>query len=455
MIFKRKNRKRITKKKSDSEDSDTEILSQSEIDALLTAICEGETEPEDFRPASEGRKIKFYDFKRPDKFSRDQIRTISIIHERFSRSISNYFSEVLKVPCHVHVASVDQLTYEEFIRSIPTPTTICNLFFKDPNNEDDKEKVLTFADCGTLIEIDPNITYSIINYLTGGESDTYTSPKEFTELETTIIETPCIRLLGYMREAWSDFCDLRPMMGCMETTPQYLQIVAPTEMTVLVTLEVKIGEEEGMMNICYPYLSLEPILHNLSAEYLYSLPKKKEKRNFNFSNLEISLKFELFSKLETYKNLKNIKIGDIIWSNYENNLFFGKLKHNNIYLFEGRIMNPSESVSKSNKVTITKIKNILEKNYMESKNNVITSLNLNDVQIQLSVELGRTKRTIKDILTWNEGTIIELDSLAGEPVDLFANNVLIAKCEVVVIDESFGVRIVEMVNTENFKEKGS
>ena len=102
----------------------TEVLSQDEIDQLLTAISAGDTEPEDFRPVNDTRKIKIYDFKRPDKFSKEQIRTVSIMHETFARLTTNSLSGQLRSMVHVHVASVDQLTYEEFIRSIPTPTTL-------------------------------------------------------------------------------------------------------------------------------------------------------------------------------------------------------------------------------------------------------------------------------------------------------------------------------------------
>ena len=102
----------------------TEVLSQDEIDQLLTAISAGDTDTEDFRPTTDTRKIKIYDFKRPDKFSKEQIRTVSIMHETFARLTTTALSAQLRSMAHVHVASVDQLTYEEFIRSIPTPTTL-------------------------------------------------------------------------------------------------------------------------------------------------------------------------------------------------------------------------------------------------------------------------------------------------------------------------------------------
>ncbi len=133
----------------------TEVLSQDEIDQLLTAISAGDTETEDFRPVNDTRKIKIYDFKRPDKFSKEQIRTVSIMHETFARLTTTALSAQLRSMAHVHVASVDQLTYEEFIRSIPTPTTLA-VINMDPLKGN------------AILEIDPSVTFSIIDRLFGG-----------------------------------------------------------------------------------------------------------------------------------------------------------------------------------------------------------------------------------------------------------------------------------------------
>ena len=136
----------------------TEVLSQNEIDQLLSAINAGDTETEDFKPAADIRKIKIYDFKRPDKFSKEQIRTVSIMHETFARLTTTALSANLRSMVHVHVASVDQLTYEEFIRSIPTPTTLA-IINMDPLKGN------------AILEIDPAITFSIIDRLFGGTGE--------------------------------------------------------------------------------------------------------------------------------------------------------------------------------------------------------------------------------------------------------------------------------------------
>ena len=132
-----------------------EVLSQDEIDQLLMAISSGESENDDFKPVNDTRKIKIYDFKRPDKFSKEQIRTVQIMHETFSRLTTTSLSAQLRCMVQVHVASVDQLTYEEFIRSIPTPTTLA-VINMDPLKGN------------AILEIDPAITFSMIDRLFGG-----------------------------------------------------------------------------------------------------------------------------------------------------------------------------------------------------------------------------------------------------------------------------------------------
>ena len=235
----------------------TEVLSQDEIDQLLTAISTGDVEPEDTRQVAERKNIRIWDFRRPDKFSKEQIRTVSFMHETFARLTTTSLATQLRSMVHVHVASVDQLTYEEFLRSIPSPTALA-VINMDP---------LTGS---AILEIDPAITFTIIDRLFGGPGEGAKISRELSEIERAVMESIIVRILGNMREAWSQVIDLRPRLGQIETNPQFVQIVPPTEMVVLVTLETKVEEVEGMMNFCVPYLTIEPIISKLSAQYWYS-----------------------------------------------------------------------------------------------------------------------------------------------------------------------------------------
>ncbi len=282
-----------------------EVLSQDEIDQLLTAISSGEIETESVSQTQEQRKIKIYDFKRPDKFSKEQIRTVSIMHETFARLTTTAMSAQLRSLVNVHVASVDQLTYEEFIRSIPNPTTL-GIINMDPLKG------------SAVLEIDPAITFSIIDRLFGGKGEGTKVNRDLSDIEQSVMENIIVRILGNLREAWSQVIDLRPRLGQIETNPQFAQIVPPTEMVILVTLETKVGEVEGMMNFCIPYLTIEPIISKLSAQYMYSSVRSGgTTENLNIlkerlSMIGITVSAEIGNMNLTVRDLLSLQRGDVV-----------------------------------------------------------------------------------------------------------------------------------------------
>jgi flagellar motor switch protein FliM len=283
----------------------TEVLSQDEIDQLLSAISSGEVETPETQAMPAQRNIKIYDFKRPDKFSKDQIRTVSIMHETFARLTTTSLSAQLRSLVHVHVASVDQLTYEEFIRSIPNPTTLA-VINMDPLKG------------SAILEIDPSVTFSIIDRLFGGQGEETKLSRDLTDIEQSVMEGIIVRILGNMREAWSTVIDLRPRLGQIETNPQFAQIVPPTEMVVLVTLETKVGDVDGLMNFCIPYLTIEPIISKLSAQYWYSSVRRgttTENLNILRERLEtvsVNIVAEIGSMMLKVKDVLALKKGDVI-----------------------------------------------------------------------------------------------------------------------------------------------
>lgn len=283
----------------------TEVLSQDEIDQLLTAISAGDTETEDFRPVNDTRKIKIYDFKRPDKFSKEQIRTVSIMHETFARLTTTSLSAQLRSMVHVHVASVDQLTYEEFIRSIPTPTTLA-VINMDPLKGN------------AILEIDPSVTFSIIDRLFGGTGQGTKVQRDLTDIEQSVMEGIIVRILANMREAWTQVIDLRPRLGQIETNPQFAQIVPPSEMVVLVTLETKVGEEEGMMNFCIPYITIEPIISKLSSQFWFSSVRRSSTTQYmgvlkeKLSSVDMDVVAEIGTINLPVRDVLNLRVGDVV-----------------------------------------------------------------------------------------------------------------------------------------------
>ena len=283
-----------------------EVLSQDEIDQLLQAISTGESETDDFKPVSDTRRIKIYDFRRPDKFSKEQIRTVSNMHETFARLTTTSLSAQLRTLVHVHVASVDQLTYEEFIRSIPTPTTLA-VINMDPLKGN------------AVLEIAPEITFIMIDRLFGGSGDTGGKVnRDLTDIEQSVMEGIIVRILANMREAWTQVIDLRPRLQQIETNPQFAQIVPPSEMVILVTLEIKIGEEAGMMNICIPYITIEPIVSKLSSQFWFSSVRRSSTTQYlgtlkeKLADVEMQLVAEVASMNVPMRDVLNLRMGDVV-----------------------------------------------------------------------------------------------------------------------------------------------
>ena len=233
----------------------------SDIDQNATGTKTGESQ--NMPTAHDApRRIKSYDFRRPDKFAAEQIRTLAIMHETFARLNTVSLSALLRSVVHIELASVDQLTYEEFITSVPNPSllAIANM---DPLKG------------ASVTEIDPSIVFTMLDRLFGGQGDGVRVNREPTEIEMSVLEGVIIRILGNLREAWSMVINLRPRLGQIETNPQFAQLVPPNEMAALVTLETRIGDVTGMINLCLPYITIESIMNKLSAAYMYSTVRRR------------------------------------------------------------------------------------------------------------------------------------------------------------------------------------
>jgi len=417
----------------------TDVLTADEIDQILTAINNADnSKPADFRPAAGTRKIKIYDFKRPDRFSKEQLRNISIIHEHFARLITNSITAKCKVMCHAHIASVDQLTFEEFIRSVPTPTSLGIINMHPLNGY-------------AVLEIDPSISFAMLDRILGGYGDTPKIQHELTDIEKSLMEGIFNRMIANLCEAWMPVLNLQPRLEAIETNPQFLKITPPTEMIILVTIEFKILDTEGMINFCIPFPTAESILGKLSNVFECSV-KRKTNQKIDLKNLDglnKTIRAEYFRKEITVNQLVDLldTKGTILVN--EQAPFTGRLFMDDLCV--GEFCEAATKVCQTEnnsykKINIIKKEWKLEKNYMSEKNNVVeTKGALKDINVQIIAELGRTVTTLEQVSNFEEGTILELDKLAGEPVDIYANNIKVAIGEVVVVDENFGVRIIRVV----------
>ncbi|WP_415944793.1 flagellar motor switch protein FliM [Selenomonas montiformis] len=231
-----------------------DVLSQSEIDKLISALSDGTVSAEEVKADEEQKKIKVYDFKRPDKFSKDQIRTLFMLHESFSRLLNTYLSTHLRTLVNVEVASVEQLTYQEFVQSLANPSVISILAVPPLKGN-------------IIMEVNTEIAFAFIDRVFGGEGTTSIKPRVLTEIEEVVMRRFIDTAIHQLKEAWSTVVDFTPSLEATESNPQFTQIVPPSDMVVIVTIQMKVGDVEGMMNICIPYLVLEPVMSKLTTTF--------------------------------------------------------------------------------------------------------------------------------------------------------------------------------------------
>ncbi|PYZ93137.1 flagellar motor switch protein FliM [Salipaludibacillus keqinensis] len=253
-----------------------DVLSQGEIDALLSAISTGEMDAEELKKEDTKKKIRSYDFKRALRFSKDQIRSLTRIHENYARLLTTQLSAQLRTFVQMNVASVDQLPYDEFIRSVPK-MTILNVFEPFP------------LDGRFVMEVNPNIAYAMLDRMLGGQGEAYNKVENLTEIETKIMSQLFQRSLETFREAWLSVEELDPVMDDLEVNPQFLQLVSPNETVVVISLSTTIGESSGMINICLPHVVIESILPKLSV-HLWMQAKKKDRLPGELHSLKSNLK---------------------------------------------------------------------------------------------------------------------------------------------------------------------
>ena len=174
-----------------------DVLSQSEIDALLSALSTGELEPEELQKEDDKHKVKLYDFRSPQKFSKDHIRTLELIHDNFARIISNYLTGQVRQNVKVRLETVEQITYEEFIHSVQNPTIIT--LFKMPP--------LT----GTILfETNPQFSFQVIDVLLGGTGERTNISKEFSDIDKNIMLQINSEMISNLKLAWENFYNILP-----------------------------------------------------------------------------------------------------------------------------------------------------------------------------------------------------------------------------------------------------
>jgi len=282
-----------------------EVLNQNEIDSLLSALSSGNLDVEEVKEQSEEKEIKSYDFRRPNKLSKEQMRTLQMIHENMSRNFTTTLSTKLRSMVNFEVASIEQLSYSEFIHSLPEPTIIGICGMEPLKGQ-------------FIFEINPEIGFAIIDRLFGGFGNAITEVRAFTDIEQVVIKKVMSWILGDFKEAWQNIAELKPGLLELESNPQFTQIVPDSDMTIIITLSSRIADIEGLINICIPYIMLEPLVSNLNAQYWFASTREKQtaehieqlKKRLQDASLEIHA--ELGQTELTVEDFLYLQPGDVI-----------------------------------------------------------------------------------------------------------------------------------------------
>ncbi|CAM2009361.1 flagellar motor switch protein FliM [Acanthopleuribacter pedis] len=257
------------------------ILTQEEVDALLNSVQSGgdaamDDDPGDAPSAGmatgiierekpkqkQYKKVMVYNFKRPDRVSKEQMRSLHFLHDRFARNFSSSLSAYLRTISEINLVSVEQLTYSEFLLSLPDPTCFSSIAMKP-------------LEGNAALEINPSLVFPIIDKMLGGPGEPLTEIRAMTAIEQNIFEAILRLILEDLKEVWKQIVNLDMRIHAQETSPQLVQVVAPNEVVVLIVFEVKFQEVVGMMNFCIPSIILEPIAKEFDQEW-YTGYKKSE-----------------------------------------------------------------------------------------------------------------------------------------------------------------------------------
>ncbi|MCR4425777.1 MAG: flagellar motor switch protein FliM [Firmicutes bacterium] len=287
----------------------SEVLTQEEINALLAQFAKADEAAEKPKESiADGRAYRVYDFKRPNRFSRDQLRTIHMLHETFARYLSTALSGHLRTAVKVSLTDVQQRIYDEYLSALKSPAVLY-IFSAEP------------LDGKAIIELNPYIVFVMIDRLMGGQGRARGRVRELTEIEETLVRTMMTRAMRNLKDAWETMVSLTPHIDQYESNPQFAQIVSPNDTVCLMTFEVKVGEASGSMSMCIPHSTLQPVLLKLSAQQWYqkarkiTSPKSTSTIAAGLERVRVPVTARLGTAEVTVREALDLDIGDVIMLN--------------------------------------------------------------------------------------------------------------------------------------------
>lgn len=282
----------------------SDVLSQQEIDALLNQLNSGEVDVQEMKSQNE-RSVKNYDFKRPAKFSKEHLRTLELIFEHYGRLLSTNLPVFLRKNIQVSVESSETVTFSEFSNALSNPVIMGIINFQPLAGN-------------IVIELAASVGYAILDRMLGGPGVPLDRVRDFSEIELGILDKILSTCTQLLREPWKNVIEITPFMERIETNTQFAQIIAPNEMIAIVTLSVKIGDVEGFMNICLPFITLEPIIDNLNTKFWFtnmtsgSTEDHKEHLESLLRHVDVPVKAVLGKSQIAVGDFIGLQVGDII-----------------------------------------------------------------------------------------------------------------------------------------------
>ena len=282
----------------------SEVLSQNEIDSLLSALSNGELDADEIKDSGE-KQVKDYDFARPAKFSKEHLRTMEIIFEHYGRLLSTNLPAYLRKTIQVEVMNSEAVTYSEFSNSMSNPVLL---------------GIVNFAPMpgSIIIDLASNLGYAMVDRMLGGAGVPLERTRDFSEIELLIIERTMNVCINLLREPWENVEEIHPRLERIETNSQFAQFISPSEMIAIITINIKIGDVEGLMNICLPYMTLEDVMDKLNTKYWFSTMQARGEQEYTeviesiLHKAPMPVKAVLGKSVISVNDFINLQVGDII-----------------------------------------------------------------------------------------------------------------------------------------------
>lgn len=281
-----------------------DVLSQEEIDRLLSALSSGEVDADQMKDSTE-KQAKKYDFSRPAKFSKEHLRTLEIIFEQYGRLLSTHLPVYLRKNVQVTVVNSETVTFSEFTNALSNPVILGIVDFVPLMGN-------------IIMELGVNLGYAMVDRMLGGQGIPLERNRDFSEIELTIIEKMLVVCMQLLREPWKNVIDINPVLDRVETNSQFAQIMSPNDMIAIVTLSIKIGDIEGMMTICLPFFTMEDVMDRLNTKYWYANMQERHDEHYDeqistlIKHVDVPVKAVLGKSTVSVSDFTGLQVGDVI-----------------------------------------------------------------------------------------------------------------------------------------------